>query len=129
MRLTTKDKEFLERLSDLIEERQLSIEMKEDGLKCLVLHGNYGERIEREFGMTRQGVRWRFQRLFNGVYVEAYERILWIESMFGSNLRHQAMTIAKDRADLRRQARKVSGATLQRRQTHPTPIDSEGTQL
>lgn len=118
MRLTAKDKEFLERLSALMEQRQLSIEIKEDGIKHMVLRGNYGDRIEREFGMTRQGVRWRFQRLFNGVYVEAYERILWIESMFGSGLRHQAMAIAKDRAELRRQSRKVSGSILQRRQSH-----------
>lgn len=79
--------------------------------------------------MTRQGVRWRFQRLFNGVYVEAYERILWIESMFGCGLRHHAMTIAKERADLRRQARKVSGAILQRRQTQSNSADSGSAQL
>lgn len=124
MRLTAKDKEFLERLAPLMEQRQLSIEMKEDGVRRLVLHGNYGDRIEREFGMTRQGVRWRFQRLFNGVYVEAYERILWIESMFGNGLRHQAMAIAKERVDLRRQARKVSGAILQRRHTQSNSADS-----
>jgi hypothetical protein len=117
MRLTAKDKEFLERLQALTEQKQLSIEMKEDGIKRLVLRGNYGERIEREFGLSRQGVRWRFQRLFNGVYVEAYERILWIESMFGNGLRHQAMAIAKERVDLRRQARKVSDVVYHRRQT------------
>lgn len=129
MRLTTKDKEFLERLAALIEQKQLSIEMREDGIRRMILRGNYGDRIEREFGMTRQGVRWRFQRLFNGVYVEGYERILWIESLFGSGLRHQAMTIAKDRADLRRQARKVSGAILQRRQTKHNSADSGSPQL
>lgn len=124
-----KDKEFLERLGALMQEKQLSIEMKEDGVKRLVLRGNYGDRIEQDFGMTRQGVRWRFQRLFNGVYVEAYERILWIESLFGSGLRHQAMTISKERADLRIQARKVSGAILQRRQTKYKSADSGSPQL
>lgn len=129
MRLTAKDMEFLERLSVLMEQKQLAIDIKKDGVRCLVLHGNYGDRIEQEFGMTREGVRWRFQRLFNGVYVEAYERILWIESMFGSGLRHQAMAIAKERVDFRRQARNVCGAILQRRQTQSNSADPGSAQF
>lgn len=102
MRLTQKDKEFIETLRRLIEEKQLHIELIDDGVKRLVLRQNYGDKIELAFGMTRQGVRWRFQRLFNDVYVEAYERILWIESTFGHELRGHAIAIAKERAEMRR---------------------------
>jgi hypothetical protein len=104
MKLTSKDKTFLCNLRGLLEEKQLRIELKDDGLKHLVLRQNYGDRIERVFGMTRQGVRWRFQRLFNEVYVEAYERVWWIEANFGTDLRHHAIAIAKQRIELRKRA-------------------------
>ncbi|MBZ0148040.1 MAG: hypothetical protein K8F62_10935 [Pseudorhodoplanes sp.] len=102
MRLTQKDKEFVETLRRLIDEKQLRIELLDDGVKHLVLRQNYGDKIEQAFGMTRQGVRWRFQRLFNQIYVETYERILWIESTFGTELRAHAVAIAKERAEMRR---------------------------
>lgn len=102
MQLTQKDKSFIETLQELVDEKALHIELIDDGVKRLVLRQNYGDKIEQAFGMTRQGVRWRFQRLFNGVYVEAYERILWIESTFGPELRAHAVAIAKDRAEMRR---------------------------
>lgn len=86
MKFTLKDKDFLEKLKALVEAKDLSIDLKQDGLKRLVLRQNYGDKIEAEFGMTRQGVRWRFQRLLNGVYVEAYEVLYYIESNFGTNL-------------------------------------------
>jgi len=109
MKMTTKDKEFLERLRPLVESGDVSIEMKEDGVKRLVLRKNYGSKIARVFRMTRQGVRWRFQRLFNQIYVESYLTILFIESAFGTHLRQQAMTIARERFEMRRRVREGSG--------------------
>jgi hypothetical protein len=49
----------------------------------MVLKGTYGEKIHHAFRMTRQGVRWRFWRLFNDMYVSAFETILFIERVFG----------------------------------------------
>ena len=106
MKLTVKDKDFLERLRALLDSKDLSIELKNDGLKRLVLRQNYGDKIEAAFGMTRQGVRWRFQRLFNEIYVSAYSTIFWVESNFGTELRSLALEIAKDRITLRKAAKK-----------------------
>ncbi|HOH32063.1 MAG TPA: hypothetical protein PLC40_20460 [Candidatus Hydrogenedentes bacterium] len=117
MKLTSKDKAFLYNLRRLLEERQLRIEMKDDGLKHLVLRQNYGDRIECVFGITRQGVRWRFQRLFNEIYVESYERVWWIEANFGTELRHHAIAMAKERIDLRKQAQKAGALCFSRRET------------
>ncbi len=119
MKLTQKDKEFLDRLRQLIDENGLSIELKEeDGLKRFVLRRNYGSYIEQSFGMTRQGVRWRFQRLFNQIYVEAYETILWVESAFGTELRSMAIAIARQRAELRRKALEERGLCVADQQTN-----------
>ena len=63
MKLTNKDKEFLEKLKNLFKKKELSVELKDDGIKRMVLKQNYGDKIESEFCMTRQGVRWRFLRL------------------------------------------------------------------
>ena len=98
MKLTQKDKEFLERLSPLLEEKGLCIDLVESNWPRLVLRKNYGDRIERVFGLSRQGVRWRFNRVFNEMYVQAYATILWVESRFGTGLREKAMTIAQSRA-------------------------------
>jgi hypothetical protein len=75
MKLTVKDKDFLERLKKLLEEKELRIDLKEDGVKRFVLRQNYGDKVEKTFGMTRQGVRWRFNRLFNEGYVNAIKAI------------------------------------------------------
>ena len=69
----------------------------------MVLKGTYGEKIHKTFRMTRQGVRWRFQRLFNHVYVEAFETILMIEKTFERQLRDYAVRISKERYELRRE--------------------------
>ena len=45
MKLTLKDKAFLERLKRLFDSRDLDIELKKDGLKRLVLCQNYGDKI------------------------------------------------------------------------------------
>lgn len=104
MILTNKDGEFLERLRRLVEEKELTVELIDNGCKRFVLRGNYGARIDREFAVTRQGVRWRFQRVFSEIYPQAYETILFIESHFGSQLRQAAMAIARERAELRKKA-------------------------
>ena len=107
MKLTHKDKDFLEHLKPLLEEKELTIELKKDGLKRLVLRQNYGDKVEKTFNMSRQGVRWRFYRLFNEIYVEAYEIIFWMESHFGTDLRQKAMEIARERVELRKKVQKI----------------------
>jgi hypothetical protein len=62
----------------------LWVELKPERPSYIVLKETYGEKIHKIFRMTRQGVRWRFQRLFYHVYVEAFETILMIEKTFGT---------------------------------------------
>ncbi|MBL7223551.1 MAG: hypothetical protein ISS72_06850 [Candidatus Brocadiae bacterium] len=57
--------------------------------------------------MTRQGVRWRFWRLFNDIYVSAFETILFVEKTFGTHLRDHAVRISKERWQLRQEATQV----------------------
>ncbi len=116
MPLTTRDKEFLERLRGLIDEKELRVELRDEISPRMVLRQNYGDRIERAFGVTRQGVRWRFGHVFNDLYVNALVTVLLVESAFGTGLRQDAMTIARHRADLAREARKQGLATFARRQ-------------
>ena len=106
MKLTQKDKEFLETLRSLMDEKDLRIELvNEDGCSRFKLKQNYGDKIEKSFHMSRQGVRWRFQRLFNDIYTQAYTTICVIESNFGTELRSKAMTIAKETIQLHRKKR------------------------
>jgi hypothetical protein len=107
MKLTVKDKNFLGRLKSLLEAKELSIDLKQDGYRRLVLRQNYGDKVEKTFNMSRQGVRWRFYRLFNEVYVSAYETIYFVESFFGTELRQMAIEIAKERVELRKKAQKI----------------------
>lgn len=102
--LTEKDKEFLERLRLLIEERELSVLLKPDRPSYMVLRGTYGERIHKAFRMSRQGVRWRFHHIFSQAYVAALETILMIETAFGTELRDYAVRISKERFALRQEA-------------------------
>ena len=103
MKLTEKDKEFLENLKKLMESKDLWVELKPGRPSYMVLKGTYGETIHKTFRMTRQGVRWRFQRLFNQVYVEAFLTILMIEKTFGTQLRDYAVRISKERYALRQE--------------------------
>ena len=114
MKLTRKDAEFLSRLKSLMDEKELAIELRENGRKRLVLRKNYGTRIEQYFGMTRQGVRWRFQRLMNEIYPQAYLTILFIESSFGTSLRKDAMAIARQQADLQRRTIRIDKDLLKK---------------
>ena len=100
MKLTEKDKDFLEKLKALIASKDLWVEFKPGSPGRMVLKGTYGEKIHQTFHMTRQGVRWRFQRLFGQVYVEAFLTILMIEKTFGSQLRDYALRISKERYTL-----------------------------
>lgn len=72
----------------------------------MVIKGTYGEKIHKTFRMTRQGVRWRFYFLFNQVYVEAFETILFIEKIFGTQLREYAVRISRERYKLREEIQK-----------------------
>jgi hypothetical protein len=103
VKLTEKDKAFLETLKTLMESKDLWVELKPDKPSYMVLKGTYGERIYKAFRMTRQGVRWRFRRLFNDVYVSAFETILFIEKTFGTQLRDHAIRISKERYALRQE--------------------------
>lgn len=107
MRLTEKDRQFLKTLRELMAERDdVHVELCAGQPSYMVLRGNYGEMIHQQFGMTRQGVRWRFQRLFNEVYVSAFTTILMIEQMFGPALREHAVRISREQHALR-QARDI----------------------
>ena len=117
MKLTVKDKDFLERLKNLLGEKELSIDLKEDGYKRLVLRQDYGDKVEKTFNMSRQGVRWRFYRVFNEVYVSAYETIYFVECFFGPELRQMAMQIAKERIELRKKAQKIEFFDASRRES------------
>ncbi len=103
MKLTEKDKVFLETLKTLMESKDLWVELKLDTPSHMVLHGTYGEKIHRAFRMTRQGVRWRFWRVCNDIYVSAFESILFIERTFGTQLREHAIRISKERHALRQE--------------------------
>jgi len=103
MKLTEKDKTFLETLRQLTDSKDLWVELKPDRPSRMVLKGTYGEKIHKAFRMTRQGVRWRFWRLFNDIYVSAFETILFIEKAFGTELREHAIRISKERHALRQE--------------------------
>ena len=103
MKLTEKDKTFLENLKKLMELKDLWVELNPNKPCYMVLQGTYGEKIHKIFRMTRQGVRGRFQRLFCDVYVEAFEAILMIEKMVGTQLREYAVRISREKYELRRE--------------------------
>jgi hypothetical protein len=79
--------------------------------------------------MSRQGVRWRFWRLFNEVYVSAYETIYLMESCFGTQLRQQALAIAKERVEMRKRHLQMNGFDVCRRQSEPVESDPQGSRL
>ena len=129
MNLSEKDKIFLERLKKLCDEKQLEIEIKDAGVKYMVLRQNYGDKIELRFGMTRQGVRWRFHRLFNEIYVSSYETIYWVESSFGTGLRGMALDIVRERVEMRKKANKMVFFGTPRRENDESEDESQGQRL
>ena len=124
MILSEKDKEFIEKLKTLVSEKELVIETKNPGYKYLVLRQNYGDKVEQCFGMSRQGVRWRFHRLFNDVYVGAYETIYFVESNFGTSLRPMALEIVKERVAMRKKAQNLGFVDAYRRESDVSEPDS-----
>jgi hypothetical protein len=88
-----------------MESHDLSVELRADRPSYLVLRGTYGQKINQAFRMSRQGVRWRFWRLFNEKYVNAFEVILFIEALFGAQLRDHAVRISQERHALRQACR------------------------
>ena len=103
MKLTEKDKTFLETLKKLMESKDLWVELKPGSPSHMVLRGTYGEKVHKTFRMTRQGVRWRFWRLFNQIYVASFETIIHLETIFGTELRQHAIRISKERYALRQE--------------------------
>ena len=80
-----------------MESKDLWVELKPDNPSRMVLKGTYGEKVYRAFRMTRQGVRWRFWRIYNDIYVSAFATILFIEKTFGTQLREHAIRISRER--------------------------------
>jgi len=99
--MSEKDKVFLEKLRKLIDSKDLRVELRAGQPSYMILKGTYGEKIHKTFGVTRQGVRWRFQHLFGKKYVESFETIMFIEKIFGSQLRDYAIRISRERYALR----------------------------
>lgn len=104
MTLTNKDKAFLDQLRKLLEDRSLEVVLKTDGRSRMVLRGRYGDHLCRHLNLTRQGVYWRFDHIFNQEYVQAYTTIYWLESTFGTPLRDYALAIARERVAMRKKA-------------------------
>ena len=133
MKLTQKDKEFLEHLRKLMDSRDLRVELRSGRPSYMVLRGTYGDHIDRGFHMTRQGVRWRFWRLFNDVYVSAFETILFIEKTFGSELREHAVRISKERYEVRQKVAEngfqSADSLVPGRGTPEEPAGGRGSQL
>ncbi len=127
MRLTENDKTFMETLKTLMESRHLYVELRPDQPSRMVLRGTCGEKVHKAFGMTRQGVRWRFWRLFNDIYFSAYETILFIEKVFGTELREHAIRISKERYALRQEAIGLQSAdALLKREGRQRHAEGEG---
>ncbi len=87
-----------------MDSKDLKVQLTHGEPSCMVLKGTYGEKIHKLFGVTRQGVRWRFQHLFGQAYVRSFETIMFIEKIFGSQLRDYAIRISKQRYALRQKA-------------------------
>ena len=105
MKLTQKDKAFLDNLRRLMDSKDLWVDLQAGNPSYMVLRGTYGQAVQKTFRMTRQGVRWRFQRLFNDIYVSAFETILFLEKTFGTGLRDHAIRISRERYALYQEVR------------------------
>ena len=126
MKLTEKDKEFLGQLKLLMESKDLWVDLRSGRPSYMVLRGTYGEKIHKTFRMTRQGVRWRFHRLFNDIYVSAFETILFIEKSFGSQLRDHAIRISRERFELRQRVVETNFRSADTLPTRPAD-ETDGT--
>ena len=102
--ISEKDKVFLEKLKKLMDSKDLRVELRSGQPSYMILKGTYGEKVHKTFGVTRQGVRWRFHHLFGKKYIESFETIMFIEKIFGTELREYAIRISKERYALRQKA-------------------------
>ena len=102
--MTEKDKSFLEELRKLTESKDLRVELRPGNPSHMVLKGTYGDKIHETFGVSRQGVRWRFHHLFSHAYVGAFETIVFVETIFGTQLRDYAIRISKERYAMRQRS-------------------------
>ena len=93
MKLTENDLIFLQTLKQLLDHKDLRVE---HGSGYLRLRQNYGEHIESSFRMTRQGVRWRFQRAMD-MYISAFQTILAVERTLGTDVRDLAIKVSRER--------------------------------
>ena len=93
-------------MKGLIESRDLWVELRLEQPSYMVLRGTYGDKVHRAFRITRQGVRWRFRRIYNDIYVSAFTTILFIEKIFGTQLREHAIRISQERYALRQEITK-----------------------
>jgi hypothetical protein len=87
-----------------MDSKELKVVLKPGEPSYVILKGTYGEKIHKTFGVTRQGVRWRFHHLFSQAYVRDFETIMCIEKTFGTQLREYAIRISKERYALRQKA-------------------------
>ena len=94
----------MEKLKKLMDSKDLRVELRPGNPSCMVLKGTYGEKVHQIFGVTRQGVRWRFQHIFGKIYCDAFAAILAIEKNFGIELREYAVRISKERYAIRKEA-------------------------
>ena len=83
--------------------KNLWVELKPDCPSRMILKGTYGEKIHKTFGVTRQGVRWRFHHIFGSAYIAAFETVLAIEKIFGTQLREYAVRISREKYALRQE--------------------------
>ena len=94
----------MEGLKKLMGSKDLWVELRHGEPSRMILKGTYGDKIHEIFGITRQGVRWRFHHLFSHAYVGAFETIVFIEKVFGTQLRDYAIRISRERYALRQKA-------------------------
>jgi len=109
------------------------VELKPDRPSYMVLKGTYGEKIHKAFRMSRQGVRWRFQRLLGDIYTSSFETILYIERVFGTQLRDHAIRISKERYELRQQMAEngfqTADSLISRRQTATQAVNGRDPEM
>ncbi|MFN3166966.1 MAG: hypothetical protein ACE37H_07875 [Phycisphaeraceae bacterium] len=93
MKLTETDIVFLSTLKRLVDHADLRVIRRGERL---ILRQNYGDHIATNFRMTRQGVRWRFQRTMD-MYISAFQTILLIEQTLGTEVRELAIAASRER--------------------------------
>lgn len=116
-----------------MDSKDLRVELRPGRPSYLVLRGTYGDQVHQAFRVSRQGVRWRFQRVFSEMYISAFETILFIEKAFGTQLREHAIRISKERFAERQKWRENSfqdaDSLIDRRQTQESAPSGRGPEM